>query len=81
MGGTTYHTTTWQHALGTVSAWDYWVNALPHFDILLVTATVLLALYYLPLIALLAAVAVVGCSVAHLVYLHRALATWGTGHA
>ncbi len=66
--------TTWQLSLYTESAWQYEVNALPHFDISLVPSTILLVLYYLPLLA---AVTVVGCSLGFLVRPHRALATWG----
>lgn len=66
--------TTWQLSLYGLSAWQYEVNALPQFDLSLVPSTLLLVLYYLPLLA---AVTVVGCSVGFLVRPHRALATRG----
>jgi hypothetical protein len=65
--------TTWQLSLYGLSAWEYEVNALPQFDISLVPDTVLLVLYYPPLLA---AVTVVGCSVGFLVRPHRTLVTW-----
>jgi hypothetical protein len=50
------------------------VNGLPHFDIFLVTGTILLVLYYLPLLA---AATVVACRVGFLGWPHRALEKCG----
>jgi hypothetical protein len=71
--GYTYPTT-WQLSQYALSAWEYWVNAVPHLDISLVTDTIVLALYYLPLLA---AATVVACSAGFLVWSHRAFTTWG----
>jgi hypothetical protein len=66
--------TTWHLSLDGLSAWEYQINALPHFDISLMPDTIVLVLYYLPLLA---AATVFGCNVGFLVRPHRALATWG----
>lgn len=71
--GWTY-STTWQFSLAGLSSWEFYVNGLPHLDISLVTDTIVLVLYYLPLLA---AVTVVASTVGSLVWSHRALATWG----
>lgn len=65
--------TTWQLSLYGLSAWQYEVNALPQFDISLVPDTILLVLYYLPLLA---AVVVVGGSLGFLAHPKRTLVTW-----
>ncbi len=65
--------TTWQLLLYGLSAWEYEVNALPQFDISLVPDTILLVLYYLPLLA---AVMVVGGSIGFLAHPKRTLVTW-----
>jgi hypothetical protein len=64
--------TTWQLSLYGLSAWQYEVYALPQFDISLVPDTVLLVLYYLPLLA----VMVVGGSIGFLAHPHRTFVTW-----
>jgi len=66
--------TTCQFSLHFLSAWVQELRELPHIDSSLVPDTVLLVLYYLPLLA---AVAVVGWSFGFLVRPHRALAMWG----
>jgi hypothetical protein len=66
--------TTWQFSLAGLSSWEFYVNGLPQLDISLVTDTIVLVLYYLPLLA---AATVAACSVGFLVWPHRALAVWG----
>jgi hypothetical protein len=69
-----FYTTTWQLSLNSLSNWEFYVNGLPHLDISLVTDTILLVLFYLPLLA---AMTVVAGRVGFLVWPHRALVTWG----